>query len=109
MQRLIEDWNATQKPYPKGACLHHLFEEQVRKTPQHIAVLFEPEQLTYGEVNLRANQIAHYLRLHDVRTETLVGLFLERSLACILTPQQGLDVCPRGWCSVTTKSSLGFP
>jgi amino acid adenylation domain-containing protein len=69
----------------KPACIHQLFEEQVAKTPNRIAVVFEDQQLTYRELNEKANQLAHYL-INEVKllkqepTETLVALCLERSL-----------------------------
>jgi non-ribosomal peptide synthetase component F len=52
--------------YPKDVCVHQLFEAQVEQTPEAVAVVFEDEQLTYGELNRRANQVAHHLRSLDV-------------------------------------------
>ena len=70
------------KPITKASnrCLHHLVEAQVEKTPNHIAVVYEEQQLTYRELNRRANQLAHYLRSLGVGPGVLVGIYMERSL-----------------------------
>lgn len=65
-------------------CIHQLFEAQVEQTPEAIAVVFEDEQLTYRELNQRANQLAHYLLGLGVRPEVLVGICLERSLNLVV-------------------------
>ena len=65
-------------------CLHHLFEQQARQTPDGIALLFEQQQLTYRELNSRANQLAHFLQGLGVGPETLVGLCVERSVEMIV-------------------------
>jgi amino acid adenylation domain-containing protein len=78
--RLLVEWNATQAAYPKDKCLHQLFEAQVVRTPDAVAVIFEDEQLTYRELNGKANQLAHHLQQHGVGPEVLVGLCVERSL-----------------------------
>lgn len=65
-------------------CIHQLFEEQVEKYPQAIAVCFEGEQLTYQELNSRSNQLAHYLRAQGVGAETLVGICVERSVEMVV-------------------------
>jgi amino acid adenylation domain-containing protein len=70
--------------YPQDQCLHQLFEAQVEHTPDATAVIFEDEQLTYGELNARVNQLAHYLRALGVRTKGLVGLYMERSLEMVI-------------------------
>jgi amino acid adenylation domain-containing protein len=79
-QQLLFDWNDTRVDYPQDKCIHQLFEEQVERTPDAVAVVFENEQLTYGELNHRANQLAHYLRSLGVGVDVLVGLCVERSL-----------------------------
>ncbi|MGG3655335.1 condensation domain-containing protein, partial [Bacillus pseudomycoides] len=68
------NWNNTLTPYPKEKCFHELFEEQVEKTPDAIAVAFEEEKLTYRELNNRANQLAHYLKKQGIGPEVLVGI-----------------------------------
>ena len=60
--QLLVEWNDTKTDYPKDKCIHQLFEEQVEKTPDAIAVVFEDQQVTYRELNNRANQLAHYLQ-----------------------------------------------
>ncbi len=70
--------------YPQSKCIHQLFEEQVALAPQAVAVVFENQQLTYGELNDRANQVAHYLQTLQVGAETLVGISVERSLEMIV-------------------------
>jgi amino acid adenylation domain-containing protein len=78
-QQLVE-WNGTQAAYPKDKCVHQLFEEQVERTPEAVAVVFENTQLTYLELNRRANQLAHNLQKLGVGPEVLVGICVERSL-----------------------------
>jgi amino acid adenylation domain-containing protein len=70
--------------YPKDKCIHELFEDQVERTPDAVAVVFEDQQFTYGELNTRANQLAHYLRKLGVGPEVLVGICLERSIEMIV-------------------------
>ena len=84
-QQLVEEWNTTTTPYPKEACIHRLFEAQVARTPDAIAVVFGEEQLTYAQLNKRANQLAHYLRRAGVGPEVRVGVCLERSVDFIVS------------------------
>ncbi|MEH2321834.1 non-ribosomal peptide synthetase [Nostoc sp.] len=83
-QQLLAKWNNTQTAYPQDICIHQLFETQVEKTPDAIAVVFEDEQISYRELNLRANQLAHYLQSLGVGSEVLVGLCVERSLEMVV-------------------------
>ncbi|MEH1900558.1 MAG: amino acid adenylation domain-containing protein [Nostoc sp.] len=83
-QQLLAEFNQTQIDYPLDKCIHKLFEEQVEKTPNDIAVIFEDQQLTYAELNCKANQLAHYLQTLGVKPEVLVGLCVERSLEMII-------------------------
>ena len=79
-RELLEDRNQTAIVYPqRDRCLHHLVEDQADQTPEREALIFERQRMTYGELNRRANQLAHYLRAIGVGHETLVGLFVERS------------------------------
>ena len=78
-QQLLIEFNQTQANYPQDQCIHQRFEEQVRQTPDNPAVAFEAGQLTYAELNSRANQLAHYLQKVGVGPETLVGVFIEPS------------------------------
>src|ERR1700733_11457746 len=75
----IAPWNRTEADYPRNACVPQLLETQARLTPQVIAVAFGDRTLTYAELNLRANQLAHLLRERGVTRESLVGVCLERS------------------------------
>ncbi|MEG4999076.1 amino acid adenylation domain-containing protein [Microcoleus sp. B4-D4] len=77
-------WNHTETDYRKDACIHQLFEEQVELTPDAIALVFEDEQLTYQELNQRANQLAYHLRNLGVGPEVLVGICVERSLEMVV-------------------------
>jgi len=78
-QQLLVDWNNTAAEYPATKCLHQLFEAQSERTPERVAVRCGEQAFTYGELNARANQLAHYLRRHGVGPDKLVGLCLERS------------------------------
>ena len=82
--QLLNEWNDTQTDYPKNICIHQLFEAQVRRSPNAIAVIFDQEQITYRALNERANQLAHYLIKLGVGTESLVGICIERSLEMIV-------------------------
>jgi amino acid adenylation domain-containing protein len=82
--QLLVEWNDTAAEYPQDQCIHQLFEAQVEKTPDAVAVSFEGEQLTYRELNQRANQLAHYLQQLGVGSEVLVGICVERSLEMIV-------------------------
>jgi amino acid adenylation domain-containing protein len=83
-QQLLVEWNDTNTDYPQDKCIHQLFEEQVERTPDAIAVVFQEQQLTYRELNSRANQLAHYLQKQGVKTGELVGICIERSLEMIV-------------------------
>ncbi|XWK89435.1 MAG: amino acid adenylation domain-containing protein [Phormidium sp.] len=84
LNQILVEWNNTQTDYPQDKCIHQLFEEQVKRTPNAIAVVFENEQLTYSELNCRANKLAHYLRSLGVKADMLVGLCVERSLEMVV-------------------------
>ncbi|MBN3942856.1 amino acid adenylation domain-containing protein [Nostoc sp. NMS9] len=84
VQQLLVEWNDTKTDYSQDKCIHQLFEAQVEKTPNAIAVVFENQQLTYRELNNRANQLAHYLQQLRVKPEVLVGICVERSLDMII-------------------------
>ncbi|NJM20524.1 MAG: amino acid adenylation domain-containing protein [Richelia sp. SM1_7_0] len=83
-QQLLIEFNNTQKQYPQDKCIHQIFEEQVNRTPDKIAVVFEEQQLTYYELNTRANQLANYLQSQGVKPEVLVGVYLEQSLEIVI-------------------------
>jgi amino acid adenylation domain-containing protein len=83
-QQLLVDWNDTRAAYPQNQCVHQLFEAQAIKTPAAIAVEFTTDQLTYAELNFRANQLAHHLRSLGVDQDSLVGICVERSVEMIV-------------------------
>ena len=78
-QEFLEHWNKTDSPYPTDRCIHQLFEAQVERTPDALALASLEGTLSYQELNQRANQVAHYLRRQGVGPEVLVGLCLNRS------------------------------
>jgi amino acid adenylation domain-containing protein len=80
----LAQWNQTQVPYPQDQSIPQLFEAQVEKTPDTVAVVFEREQLTYRALNERANQLAHYLQSLGVEPDVLVGICVERSLDMVV-------------------------
>ncbi|HEX8474859.1 MAG TPA: amino acid adenylation domain-containing protein, partial [Pyrinomonadaceae bacterium] len=82
--QLLVEWNDTATAYPPDISLHELFQQQVARTPDHIAVRFEDEQLSYAELNTRANQLAHRLRAAGVGVETRVGVCVERSIEMVV-------------------------
>jgi amino acid adenylation domain-containing protein len=82
--KILHEWNSTTTEYPHDRCIHQLFEEQVERTPHAVALVFEGEQLTYRELNARANQLAHYLQALGVGPEVLVGICVERSFEMIV-------------------------
>ena len=83
-QLLLETWNTTEMRYPADKCVHQLFEEQVERTPEAVAVVFEEAALSYAELNRRANRLAHYLRELGVEPDARVAICLERSLEMIV-------------------------
>jgi amino acid adenylation domain-containing protein len=82
-QQLLVAWNQTQVDQPHQ-CIHQLFEAQVERTPDNIAVVFEQHQLTYQELNSQANQLANYLQKLGVAPDVPVGIYLERSVAMVV-------------------------
>jgi len=83
-QQLLVDWNATTTDYPKDQCIHQLFEAQVARSPEAVAVVYQDQQLSYAELNARANQLAHYLRGQGVGPDVLVTICVERSLEMVI-------------------------
>ena len=83
-QQILVEWNQTQVPYQDHQCIHQLFEEQVAKNPDAVAVIYEQECLTYQQLNQKANQLAHYLQSLGIKTEELVGVCVERSPLIII-------------------------
>jgi amino acid adenylation domain-containing protein len=83
-RQVLSEFNRTEVEFPQDKRLHRLFEAQAERTPDHVAVIFEGEELTYSELNTRANQLAHYLRGAGVAPESLVGLCVERSVEMVV-------------------------
>jgi len=82
--KLLFEWNDTRRTYPDPVCLHDLFEAQVEKTPDAVAVVCEGSFLTYRELSRRANRLAHTLQKFGVGPEKRVGIFMERSIEMIV-------------------------
>ncbi len=81
----LQNWNQTQTDYPLNQTLVDLFEAQVAKNPNNLALVFESQSLTYQELNQKANQVAHYLiQNHQIQPDTLIGICVERSLEMII-------------------------
>ncbi|MEO1374539.1 MAG: amino acid adenylation domain-containing protein, partial [Cyanobacteria bacterium J06635_10] len=83
-QQVLVEWNNTKTNYPQDKCIYQLFENQVEKTPDEIAVVFDEQKLTYSQLNTKANQLAHYLQELGVKPEIPVGICVERSLLTIV-------------------------
>ncbi|HEY1937405.1 MAG TPA: amino acid adenylation domain-containing protein [Candidatus Angelobacter sp.] len=81
--QVLYEWNRTESAYPQK-CVHELFEEQARRNAEAVAVEYEGQELTYGELNRRANQLGHYLRRAGVGPEVRVGICMERSLEMVI-------------------------
>src|SRR5262249_37639890 len=77
-------WNETAVEFDQSQTIHQLFEAQAARAPEAIALKYEDEQLSYRELNSRANQLARYLQAQGVSAETVVGICLERSLEMII-------------------------
>ena len=88
---LIQKVNETQRAFPQGKTIHQLFEDQVAKTPDNVAVVFEDKQLTYKELNEKSNQLARYITAkyksttNQVQPDTPIALYLDRSLEVIIS------------------------
>ena len=83
-QQILVEWNDTAAGYPRDQCIHQLFEEQVQRSPDAVALVYEEQQLSYGELNARANQLAHHLIALGVGPEVLVAICVERSLEMVV-------------------------
>ena len=82
--RVLVEWNDTAREYPRDKCLHELFAEQAARVPDAVALVYEESELSYGELEQRSNQLAHYLRGLGVGPEVIVGLCVERSLEMVV-------------------------
>lgn len=84
LEQTLVTWNTTQRTYPRTGCIHTLIEEQAARTPDHIALTYEDTHLTYAELNMRANQVAHYLQMQGIHPDMMVGICMERSLELVI-------------------------
>ncbi len=84
-QRILIEWNETNRAYPLDKGMHELIAEQTRKRPDAVAVVLEQQQLTYSELDARANQLAHHLLSLGVRRDVPVGICLERSFELVVS------------------------
>lgn len=84
VHHLTVELNDTAVEYPKEVLIHELFEQQVEKTPDNVALVYEGSELTYKQLNARANQLAHYLQEQGVGPNVLVGLCMQRSLEMVI-------------------------
>jgi amino acid adenylation domain-containing protein len=82
--QVLVEWNQTQQDFPSDKCLHELFEEQVERRPEAIAIVFGDQRLTYRELDERANRLARHLQKFGVGPETRVGICVERSLEMVI-------------------------
>ena len=82
--QIVVEWNETETNYPNDRCIHELIEQQIEKRSEAVALIYENQQLTYAELNARANQLARYLKRLGVGPETLIGICMERSLEMVL-------------------------
>ena len=83
-RQVLVEWNDTAADYPRDRCLHHLFEAQVEHTPDAVALVHQNESLTYRQLNLRANQLAHTLQSRGVQPNTLVALCMNRCVDMVV-------------------------
>src|SRR6185295_18087466 len=82
--KLLVEWNATEAEYPSDRCIHELFEEQVCRDPEAAAVVYEDTSLSYGELNAKANRLAHHLIGLGVKPDSRVAICVERSLEMVV-------------------------
>ncbi|HEV7377438.1 MAG TPA: amino acid adenylation domain-containing protein, partial [Pyrinomonadaceae bacterium] len=85
LHQLLVEFNQTSRDYTRELSLHQMFAQQVERTPDSIALVFEDRELTYRELNSRANQLAHHLRRRGVGTDALVGVMMERSVEMVVS------------------------
>ncbi|WP_154585074.1 amino acid adenylation domain-containing protein, partial [Burkholderia pseudomallei] len=83
-KQVVSEWNATERDYPIEQCIHQLFEAQVDRKPEAIALTFDGQRLGYAELNARANRLAHYLQERGVGPDRLVALCAERGIEMVV-------------------------
>ncbi|BAY86595.1 amino acid adenylation domain-containing protein [Calothrix parasitica NIES-267] len=82
--QILVEWNQTEFEYPRDKCIHQLFSSQVAKTPDAVAVIWKDQQLTYQQLDNRANQLANYLQTLGVKPDVLVGICINRCLEMVV-------------------------
>lgn len=83
-ERILYAWNQSESDYPSGQCIHECFAAMAARQPEAIAASYKGSELTYGELDRRANQLARYLRKSGVHAETLIGISMHRSLEMVV-------------------------
>ncbi|HEX9940303.1 MAG TPA: amino acid adenylation domain-containing protein, partial [Longimicrobium sp.] len=101
-RRVVEEWNRTEVPFPRDACVHQLFEAQVERAPDALAVAWSGRELTYRDLDTWANRLAHHLAGLGVRPETRVGVLLERGVEMVAAT---LAVMKAGGCCVPVDTT----
>ncbi len=84
LHRILFEWNQTAAEFPRDKCVHEMFEEQVARTPDAVALVFEGASLTYAELNRRANQLAHYLGSVGVTPDSRIAICAERGFEMVV-------------------------
>ncbi|HVY36513.1 MAG TPA: non-ribosomal peptide synthase/polyketide synthase, partial [Polyangia bacterium] len=82
--QLLYDWNATSTPFPQERCIHELFEEQASRAPDAVALVFEGQTMSYGELNARADALARRLEARGIRPDARVAIAVERSFEMVV-------------------------
>ncbi|HEX9937882.1 MAG TPA: amino acid adenylation domain-containing protein, partial [Longimicrobium sp.] len=100
--QVVVEWNRTERPFPREASIHALFEAQSARTPDAAALVWGPEELTYRELDARANRLAHHLAALGVGPESRVGLRVERGVENVVAT---LAVLKAGGCCVPVDTS----
>ncbi|MFL5381090.1 MAG: amino acid adenylation domain-containing protein, partial [Longimicrobiaceae bacterium] len=100
--RVVVEWNRTGRPFPREACIHQLFQAQAGRTPDTVALVWGAEELTYRELDARANRLAHHLVRLGVGPEARVGICLERGMEMVVAT---LAVLKSGGCCVPVDTT----
>ena len=83
-EMILHRYNETEADYPVNKTIHELFEQQVRQTPNNVAVVYEGQQLTYSQLNEKANQLARTLKNKGIDSNRVVGIMIPRSMEMII-------------------------
>jgi amino acid adenylation domain-containing protein len=100
--QVVVEWNRTGRPFPREACIHQLFQAQAERTPGAVALVWGAREMTYRELDARANRLAHHLAGLGVGPESRVGLRLERSVENVVAT---LAVLKAGGCCIPVDTS----